>query len=287
LSVTILSSTTSPPKMASTTLYCPVPGTYGIAQLDIEATIEHLDSEAREAAKHVKPAQCFIYFYLATEFPLPSRPWTRYITYIVGPGLRAVDQDNCFTPEMCVPIFPATKHPNQRAPLYPETPFPFTNCYHWAYTDLLLRVSTGEYPCEDDPRVTMLPAGEHLRLDALLTEDLEAAMIARRERDGGQLIPTDEDDNFIWRPDVPDEQIPVVNVSLNLAGTLEQDNLPDPMEFLRESKALRRYVAVVLQKLATGNRYHVGSSESPTRGRKMPLKPVQATTMERPFQQAA
>ncbi|TBU36643.1 hypothetical protein BD309DRAFT_836173, partial [Dichomitus squalens] len=117
------------------------------------------------------------------EIPFPNRPWTRYITYIVGPGLRAADPESCFTPEMCVPMFPATSHPNQRAPLHPKTPFPFRNCYHWAYTDLLLRVSTGGYPRRDDPRVTTLPGRERVRMDTLLTEDLDAAVLARRERD--------------------------------------------------------------------------------------------------------
>ena len=60
------------------------------------------------------------------------------------------------------------------------------------------------------------------------------------------LVPYDpEDDIFVWKPNVRDELMPVVKVSQDLSGSLDEDNLPDPMEFLRQSMALTRYVPIV------------------------------------------
>ncbi len=178
----------------------------------------------------------------APRFPLPGIP-TTFETYIVGPSLRADDSENGFTADMCVPIFPNTTHPNNRPSVRTKTPFPFSNCYHWAYVDVMLRVPSGEFPGLDDPRLVRLAASEQGRLDRHLTKDLTAAVFAKRERQRTSPQPDydPEEDVFARRSKVPEELLPVVTVSVDLAGSLEETDLPDPVEFLRQYNALIRY----------------------------------------------
>ena len=178
----------------------------------------------------------------ALRYPLPGIP-TTFETYIVGPSLRAEDPENGFTADMCVPIFPNTAHPNNRPAVLPRTRFPFSNCYHWAYFDVLLRVSSGEFPGSDDPRLVRLAAGEQARMDRLLTKDLTTAILAKRERQETSPLPDYdlEEDMFARTPKVPEELLPVATVSVDLAESFEETSLPDPMEFLRQYNALIRY----------------------------------------------
>ena len=163
-------------------------------------------------------------------------------TYTVGPSLRAEDPENCLTANMCVPIPPNTMHPDNRPPVRTKTPFPFSNCYHWAYVDLLLRVSSGEFPGLDDPRLVRLAASQQGRLDRFLTEDLNAAVLAKRRRQEASPQPDydPEYDVFCRQSRVPEEFLPIVTVSVDLAGSLEEADLPDPVEFLRQYNVLVR-----------------------------------------------
>ncbi|KAM5537936.1 hypothetical protein V8D89_008412 [Ganoderma adspersum] len=223
------------------TLCCPVPHTYVAAQIDIQASIRNLDPLAQEAAQAIKPAKCLLYLYDALRYPLTGIP-TTFETYIVCPSLRAEDPDNGFTADMCIPIFPNTAHPNNRPAVLPRTRFPFFNCCHWAYFDVLLRVSSGEFPGLDDPRLVRLAAGEQARMDRLLTKDLTTAILAKRERQETSPLPDydPEEDMFARTPKVPEEPLPVATVSVELAESLEETNLPDTMEFLRQYNALIR-----------------------------------------------
>ena len=56
-------ATLSPTATMNDTLYCPVPHTYVVAQLDIQATVQNLDAEAQEASQTIIPAKCLLYFY--------------------------------------------------------------------------------------------------------------------------------------------------------------------------------------------------------------------------------
>ena len=44
-------------------LYCPVPHTYVVAELNIQATVQNLDAQAQEASQSIKPAKCILYLY--------------------------------------------------------------------------------------------------------------------------------------------------------------------------------------------------------------------------------
>lgn len=50
-------------------LYYPLPGTYAVAQLDVGATVQDLDSDAQQAARNIKPAQCLVYLYRVSRIP--------------------------------------------------------------------------------------------------------------------------------------------------------------------------------------------------------------------------
>ncbi|KAM5537842.1 hypothetical protein V8D89_008484 [Ganoderma adspersum] len=264
-------------------LYYPLPGTYAVAQLNVDATVQDLDSDAQQAARTIKPAQCLVYLYRALEFPSPNRPWTRFAAYLVGPGLRAEDPENCFTADMCVPIFPNIAHPNGRAPVRTTPVFPFSNCSHWAYVDVLLRVANGVFPSSDDPDVVRLPGGQQAIMDTFLTGDLTAAVQAKRERnaawDGvmdaeggheGTLRSEGESEEiFVWRRNVPNELVPVVT-----------NNLPDPAEFLRQSNALVR-CWVLFNLTVSGD---VASSDTPLHGRRPSLSSLRTMTNSPPFQ---
>ncbi len=57
-------TTFSPTTNMENTLYCPIPHTYVVAQLDIQATLRNLDAQAQEAAQTtLKPAKCLLYLY--------------------------------------------------------------------------------------------------------------------------------------------------------------------------------------------------------------------------------
>ncbi|PIL33694.1 hypothetical protein GSI_04319 [Ganoderma sinense ZZ0214-1] len=223
------------------TLCCPLPHTYVAAQLDIQATIQNLDPLTQEAARTIKPAKCLLYLYDALRYPHPGTP-TTFEAYIVGLGLRAEDPENGFTADMCVPIFPTTAHPNNRPAVLPKTRFPFSNCYHWAYVDILLRVSSGEFPgLGGSSRLIRLAAGEQARMDRLLTKDLTTAILAKKARreTSPRLGYDSEEDVFTCSTrKVPEDLLPIVTVSVDLSESLDETDLPDPVEFLRQYNAL-------------------------------------------------
>ena len=130
--------------------------------------------------------------------------------------------------------------------------------------DVLLRVTHGEFPNLDDPRIKLISGVERAKMDTYLTEDLTQAVMEKRQRVAQQkerqdklkgtedegaagvgetahenLVPYDpEDDIFVWKPNVRDELMPVVKVSQDLAGSLDESDLPDPMVFLSQCTAL-------------------------------------------------
>lgn len=185
---------------------------------------------------------------------------------------------------MCVPIFPNTTHPLGRAPVHTTPAFPFSSCSHWAYVDVLLRVANGVFPSSDDPDVIRLPGGQQAIMDTFLTADLTAAVQAKRAKSATQkqvadasagrveTVQSEEESEeiFVWRRNVPNELVPVVTLSSDLAGTLVENNPPDPAEFVRQSNALVRCVAArvevgsLAQLTVSGD---VASSGAPPHGR--------------------
>ncbi|KAM5537937.1 hypothetical protein V8D89_008413 [Ganoderma adspersum] len=196
----------------------PPPCTYAVVQLEVQATVQNLDSAAQDAARNIKPVQCLVYLYEILEYPSTNKPWTRFGAWLVGPGPRAEDNHYCLTRNMCVPIHPTTAYQGGRQPVSTEPTFPFANCYHWAYTDVLLRVPSGDFPGRNDPKMVKMASGEMIRVDELMTEDLSAAVLAKRQREASTPLSQPgydpADDAFVLKANVPDELVPVVTVSV-------------------------------------------------------------------------
>ena len=121
-------------------------------------------------------------------------------------------------------------------------------------------------------------------MDTFLTADLTAAVQAKRAKSATQkqvadasagrveTVQSEEESEeiFVWRRNVPNELVPVVTLSSDLAGTLVENNPPDPAEFVRQSNALVRCVAArvevgsLAQLTVPGD---VASSGAPPHGR--------------------
>ncbi|TFK90257.1 hypothetical protein K466DRAFT_517451, partial [Polyporus arcularius HHB13444] len=169
--------------MRTHTRYCPLPSAYGVAQLNVDATLKGIDDpNAHEAARGLGTTKCIIYFCTALQLPFPQDPWCKYIVYLVGPGPRTDDPGRYSTPDMCIPIFPCVDHPTNRPPVQPSGPFPFSNCYHW--TDLgmerRVRVATRAYTEYDEGTVAKLPGIQHIDMEDSFYNDLSQSAAAMR-----------------------------------------------------------------------------------------------------------
>ncbi|RPD57855.1 hypothetical protein L226DRAFT_449724, partial [Lentinus tigrinus ALCF2SS1-7] len=169
--------------MTTNTPYCPLPGAYAVAQIDVVKTLKGLnDPKALEAAEGLGTAKCLIYLCTCLQLPFPENPWCKYIVYLVGPGPRPDDTGRYSTPEMCVPIFPCIDHPTNRPPVRPSGPFPFSNCYHWTGLGMerRVRVVTRDYTEYDQGKVAKLPGLEHFDMEEFCSADFARSAQAMR-----------------------------------------------------------------------------------------------------------
>ncbi|RPD57878.1 hypothetical protein L226DRAFT_472381 [Lentinus tigrinus ALCF2SS1-7] len=123
--------------------FAPTPWDYAAVRMDPVAMVQHLnDAQALEAATRIHPRTYLVHLSYDSVFPFPGKPWYGFSASLVGPSLRAVDEERCISADMCIPIFPNTAHPGGREPVRPkpERPFPYDNCYHWSFTDTKIRV---------------------------------------------------------------------------------------------------------------------------------------------------
>ncbi|KAI0365059.1 hypothetical protein BV20DRAFT_955037 [Pilatotrama ljubarskyi] len=152
--------------------FAPLPGTYAVAQIDVQATLAGLEDEkALSAASRLETKKYLIYLHTPLQLPYPgSGPW-KYLAYFVGPDPRPEEPENFITSDMCIPIFPNTNHPTGREPVRPNSPFPFPNCSHWVGWDLerKVRVLEGHYPAEQSVK---LPPNEHVDMEDYCGDDL-------------------------------------------------------------------------------------------------------------------
>lgn len=74
------------------------------------------------------------------DLPFPDKPWYRFRALPTGPHLPPPNEAKGYTSNMCIPTFPNLNHPNGRAPLPSERPFPYGNCYHWIDESVVIRV---------------------------------------------------------------------------------------------------------------------------------------------------
>lgn len=104
------------------------------------------------------------------DLPFPTSEWFRFRVSPIATALPPKDPKRGITPDMSIPIFPNENHPSGRAPIRTSAPFPFPNCYHWADSELTVRVRRlpEKY---DDRRAVKVSTMEHIRMTRLLGED--------------------------------------------------------------------------------------------------------------------
>ncbi|KAI0740836.1 hypothetical protein C8Q76DRAFT_608694, partial [Earliella scabrosa] len=171
--------------------FYPLPRSYGVAQIDVEASLRglgELDSKALAAIRRIRPAKALIMFHTIKELPMDKRFDFTYFVDILGPGLRPSRPEDCFTPEMCIPIFPNSNHPAGRPPIRTEPEFPFSNCYQWFCPDVQLTVriknEEGKYGLIDAmPKFFMLPADQYVDMMMLHQEDINQVLRNLKARD--------------------------------------------------------------------------------------------------------
>ncbi|RDX48660.1 hypothetical protein OH76DRAFT_1404589 [Lentinus brumalis] len=169
--------------MSFRTPFCPLPGAYGVAQINVEASLDGVaDPKTLEAAQGLGRAKCLIYFCTCLQLPFPESPSCKYTTYLVGPGPRPNDPARYSTADMCVPIFPCVDHPTNRPAVRPNGPFPFSNCYHWTGLGMerRVRVAIRDYTEYDNGKVASLPGIQHIDMDECFSEDFAKGAAAMR-----------------------------------------------------------------------------------------------------------
>ncbi|KAI0690769.1 hypothetical protein C8T65DRAFT_745680 [Cerioporus squamosus] len=179
-------------------MFVPLPRNYAVAQIDLPASLRglgKLDSKAKNALRTIRCLKSIIMLHTANGLPNPRIPDCKYFVYVVGPGLRPEDPEQCYTADMCMPIFPNTYHPTGRPPVRTVPEFPFSNCYHWFGPDisLMLRVKNRTY---GDPQYIDLPAGDYVDMEDFHGEDMNRIIVMRAEQ-GKRTGPPDTD----HRPD--------------------------------------------------------------------------------------
>ncbi len=109
------------------------------------------------------------------DLPFPDKPWYRFEALPIGPHLPPANKEKCYTPEMCIPIFPNTNHPTSRDPVHPEQPFPYGNCYHWIDTEVRIRVR-GRPEGFDETNAVRISGKTQILLSYMFTPDYLRAM---------------------------------------------------------------------------------------------------------------
>ncbi|KAJ8461989.1 hypothetical protein ONZ51_g11188 [Trametes cubensis] len=137
--------------MTTRIVYSPTPGSYAVIRLNpVEMVRSFNDSEALNQAQAMQPKSYLVYLHWELALPFPDQPWYKFDIRPIATSLRPEDKARCISSDMCIPIYPNTKHPNGREPLrpQPEGLFPYDNCYHWF--DMKARVRIRARPEEFD-----------------------------------------------------------------------------------------------------------------------------------------
>lgn len=182
-------------------LFTPSLGSYAAIRMDPIAMVRHLDSKAIEEAASITPKTYLVYLMMVRfhnqldnaypfrmnidicpqdlGLPVPEMPWYRFEVHVIAPSLRPVDEEQCITLDMCIPIFPNDGHSTGQEPLRTKPVFPFSNCHHWDDTQVYIRVCARKEGFLVDDAI-MLPSSEEWRLLRTLAELHGRAATARK-----------------------------------------------------------------------------------------------------------
>ncbi|RPD57865.1 hypothetical protein L226DRAFT_472523 [Lentinus tigrinus ALCF2SS1-7] len=126
---------------------------YAVIRTDPEAMAIDLgldDPETIKEAQGMLRRKYLVYLEWPVELPMPGMRWCRYIVSPIGTALRPPDETRGITSDMVVPIAPNEGYNPERHSIRPTPSFPFLNCYHWAFNNVVVRVRVyGDGVAED------------------------------------------------------------------------------------------------------------------------------------------
>nr|VWP01481.1 Cell cycle regulatory protein [Ganoderma boninense] len=242
--------------------FIPALGVYAAIRMDPAAMVAHLDAQAIEEAQKIRPKTYLVLTEFGLSLPFPGWDWYAYNVRPVGPSIRVVYDKRGYESDMCVPIFPNETHPTGRPPVHPGSDFPYDNCFHWAAMDMDVRILAREEGF-DNTRAIRLPVRQRMDMDLQFRPDLGRAKRTRLAREEAMSLPPDhvapsdasssppttetsegvdaggEVDIFEPQVDFEDpEYIPLADLWLDLAETLKQEDIGDPVDLYRERYAV-------------------------------------------------
>ncbi|RPD57960.1 hypothetical protein L226DRAFT_440499, partial [Lentinus tigrinus ALCF2SS1-7] len=139
---------------------------YAVIRTDPEAMVVDLgldDPDTLKEAQGMLRKKYLVYLEWPDELPMPGMRWCRYSVSPIGTTLRPPDEMQGITPDMVVPIAPNQGHDPERRPVHPTPSFPFSNCYHWIFNKISVRIRVHPEGVEHG-HVPRLLAAEHLAL---------------------------------------------------------------------------------------------------------------------------
>ncbi len=171
----------APPLPRMVRAVAPLPFHYAVLRMDPEAMVKDLgldDAATLDEVRQMSVKKYLVYLDWVRsrrptlivitdvtltqpdELPMAQVRWCRYRVSPIGPTLRPPDAAHGITSDMVVPIAPNKSHIDDRRPVHPKSPFPYSNCYHWIQTSTSVRVRVHEEGVEHDGAIRLSPA-EH------------------------------------------------------------------------------------------------------------------------------
>ncbi|RPD57914.1 hypothetical protein L226DRAFT_470105 [Lentinus tigrinus ALCF2SS1-7] len=138
----------------------PLPSHYAVIRTDPEAMLKDLgldDPETLAEAKDMSRKKYLVFLEWPEELPMPGMRWCRYDVCPIGTTLRPPDESRGITSDMVVPIAPNKGHTPDRHPVHTTPSFPFSNCYHWIFNSVSVRVRVHEDGVEHDGAIRLSP----------------------------------------------------------------------------------------------------------------------------------
>ncbi|RDX48720.1 hypothetical protein OH76DRAFT_1310311, partial [Lentinus brumalis] len=131
---------------------------YAVLRMDPEAMVKDLgldDAATLDEVRQMSAKKYLVYLDWPDELPMAQVRWCRYRVSPIGTTLRPPDAAHGITSDMVIPIAPNKSHTDERRPVHPKSPFPYSNCYHWIQTSTSVRVRVHEEGVEHDGAIRL------------------------------------------------------------------------------------------------------------------------------------
>ncbi|KAI0326073.1 hypothetical protein GY45DRAFT_1286152 [Cubamyces sp. BRFM 1775] len=163
-------------------LFCPNEFQYAVIRMDPVSMVQHFnDPIATAEARALETKKYLVYLNMSLDLPFVTNFWYRYQVSLIGPSLRPEVPQQGITSDMAIPISPNTNRPRGRSPICTETPFPFSNCYHWVNGKVLVRIRRKDERYDDANAVRITPM-QHVMIDMEFSNDYKRIDAFERKR---------------------------------------------------------------------------------------------------------